>query len=41
MDAPAGLAVGAIGAGLLLLIGIVIRDRIKKAKNDEFKEVEK
>ncbi|MGD9116781.1 MAG: hypothetical protein PVJ61_06355 [Dehalococcoidia bacterium] len=35
------IAVGAIGAGLLLLIGIVIRDRIKKAKNDEFKEVEK
>ncbi len=35
------VAVGAIGAGLLILLGIVIRDRIVKARTDEFKEVEK
>jgi hypothetical protein len=35
------IAVGAIGVGTLVLIGIAIRDRIKKAKTDKFKEVEK
>ena len=35
------IAVGAIGIGTLVLIGIAIRDRLKKAKTDEFKEVEK
>ena len=35
------IAVGAIAAGVLVLIGIVIKDRIKKAKTDKFKEVEK
>lgn len=35
------IAVGIIGAGVLLLIGIVIKDRIKKGKSDDFKEVEK
>ena len=35
------VAVGAIGAGLLILLVIVIRDRIVKARTDEFKEVEK
>ena len=35
------VAVGAIGAGLIILLVIVIRDRIVKARTDEFKEVEK
>ena len=35
------IAVGAIGAGILIMLGIAIKDRLKKAKNDEFKEVER
>ncbi len=35
------IAVGAIGAGILILIGVAIKDRVKKAKTDEFKEVER
>jgi len=35
------IAVGAIGAGVLVLIGIAIKDRLKKAKAEDFKEVEK
>ena len=35
------IAVGAIGAGILILIGIAIKDRIAKAKTDDFKEVER
>ncbi len=35
------IAVGAIGGGLLILLGIAIKDRIKKAKTDDFKEVER
>jgi len=35
------IAVGAIGAGGLVLIGIVIKDRIAKAKTEDFKEVER
>jgi len=35
------IAVGAIGAGILILIGIAIKDRIKKAKTEDFKEVER
>ena len=35
------IAVGAIGAGILILIGIAIKDRIKKAKSEDFKEVER
>ena len=35
------IAVGAIGAGVLVLIGIVIKDRRAKAKTEDFKEVEK
>ena len=35
------IPVGAIGVGVLILIGIAIRDRIKKAKTEDFKEVEK
>jgi len=32
------MAVGAIGLGVLVLIGIVVRDRIAKAKTEDFKE---
>ena len=35
------IAAGAIGAGVLVLIGVVIKDRRKKAKAEDFKEVEK
>lgn len=35
------IAVGAIGAGLLILIVIVIKDRLTKAKKENFREVEK
>jgi hypothetical protein len=35
------IAVGAIGAGGLVLIVVVIRDRLKKAKSENFKEVDK
>ena len=35
------IAVGAIGVGVLVLIGIAIRDRLKKAGADDFKEVER
>jgi hydrogenase-4 membrane subunit HyfE len=35
------IAVGAIGVGILVLIGVAIRDRLAKAKTEDFKEVEK
>ena len=35
------IAVGAIGVGILILIGVAIKDRIKKAKTDDFKEIER
>ena len=35
------IATGAIGVGVLVLIGIAIKDRLKKAKTEDFKEVEK
>ncbi len=35
------IAVGAIGAGILILIGIAIKDRIARAKTENFKEVER
>ena len=35
------IAVGAISAGVLVLLGIVIKDRLSKAKTDKFKGVEK
>ena len=40
-DVPllAKIAVGAVGVGMLILIGVAIKDRLKKAKTDEFKEV--
>ncbi len=35
------IIIGVIGAGFLILLGIAIRDRLKKDKTDRFKEVEK
>ncbi len=35
------IAAGAIGVGVLVLIGIAIKDRLTKAKTEDFKEVEK
>ena len=35
------IAVGAIGAGVLVLVGVVIKDRLAKAKTENFKGVEK
>jgi len=35
------IAVGAVGAGALILIGIALKDRLTKDKKDDFKEVEK
>ena len=35
------IAVGAIGVSILILIGVAIKDRIKNAKTDDFKEVER
>ncbi len=34
------IALGAIGAGVLILLGIVIKDRLTKSKPEEFKEVD-
>ena len=35
------IAVGVVGVGILILIGVAIKDRIKKAKTENFKGVEK
>ena len=35
------MAVGAVGAGVLVLIGIVLKDRGTRAKRDDFKEIER
>ena len=35
------VAVGAIAVGILILIGVAIKDRLAKAKTEDFKEVEK
>jgi len=35
------IVVGAIAVGVLVLIGVAIKDRLKKAKAEDFKEVEK
>ena len=35
------IAAGAIGVGVLVLIGIAIKDRLAKAKTEDFKGVEK
>ena len=34
------IAVGAFGFGVLILIGLAIKDRRKKAKKEDFKEVD-
>ena len=40
-DVPllAKIAVGAVSVGVLILIGLAIKDRLKKAKKEKFKEV--
>ena len=35
------IAIGAVGAGILILIGLAIKDRMKKAKDEDFKGVER
>ena len=35
------IAIGIIGLGILVLLGIAIKDRRKKAKSEDFKEIEK
>ena len=35
------IAVGIISVGILILIGVVVKDRLVKAKTEDFKEVEK
>ena len=35
------IAAGAVGIGTLILIGIAIKDRLAKAKKEDFEEVEK
>ena len=35
------IAVGVIGVGVLVLIAVAIKDRLKKAKTEDFKGVEK
>ena len=35
------VAIGAVAVGVLILIGIVIKDRLAKAKTEDFKGVEK
>jgi len=35
------IAAGAVGVGVLILIGVVIKDRLTRAKKEDFKEVDK
>ena len=35
------VAVGAIGVGVLILIGVAIKDRLSKQGKEDFKEVDK
>ena len=35
------IAVGAIGVGILVLIDIAIKDRVARAKTEDFKEIER
>ena len=35
------IAVGAIGAGVIILIGVVIKDRLSKQGKEDFKEVDR
>lgn len=34
------ITIGAVGAGILILIAVVVKDRLTKAKTEDFKEVE-
>ena len=38
---PIRIAVGIIGAGIIILIIVAIKDRLKKAKTEDFKGVER
>ena len=35
------VAVGAVGLGLLVLLGVVLKDRLRSSKNDRFKGVDR
>ena len=35
------IAVGVVGVGVLILIGVASKDRLRKAKTEKFKEVER
>ena len=35
------IAVGVIGTGIFVLIGVAVKDRLAKAKTEDFKEVDK
>jgi len=35
------IVVGVVAAGVVVLLGIAIRDRMKQARDEDFKEVEK
>ena len=35
------IATGAVGVGVLILIGVTVKDRLAKAKTEDFKEVER
>jgi hypothetical protein len=35
------IAAGAIGVGILILIGVAIKDRLAKARDEDFKGVER
>ena len=35
------VAAGAVGVGILILLGVAIKDRISKAKTEDFKGVER
>ena len=35
------IAVGAVALGLLILVGVVVRDRLRASKNDRFKGVQR
>ena len=35
------IAAGTVGLGVLILIGAALKDRLTRAKQDDFKEVEK
>ena len=35
------VAVGAIGVGVVILIGVAIKDRLSKQEKEDFKEVDK